>query len=191
MRHDDRTQFEQPRAQHEWMQHDRPWPSEPRNHDLRSTERQQDNNDTGRQDKPSYNADECYAASPDMPDARKLAQDWITLWQSELSAMATDPEIHESLQAIVAFWAGTLPTALLGLFRNQRHDGPPRRPQTADAPRPAPASAAPDARDAEIERLARHVAALERRLFELEHRSGASDDPTVVSDGPPGWTLGG
>ena len=30
-------------------------------------------------------------AATDMPDPRKLAQDWITLWQSELSAMAADP----------------------------------------------------------------------------------------------------
>ena len=33
----------------------------------------------------------------DTPDLAKLAQDWITLWQSELSAIAADPEIHEIL----------------------------------------------------------------------------------------------
>ena len=43
----------------------------------------------------------------EMPDPRKLAQDWITLWQSELSAMAADPEMRESWQTLMALWAGT------------------------------------------------------------------------------------
>jgi hypothetical protein len=105
------------------------------------------------------------ATAPDMPDPRKLAQDWITLWQSELSAMAADPEIRESWQTVMALWAGTLSTMLRGLPRD-----PHGHPRPADAPRPAPAAAAPDPRDAEIDRLARHVAALEQRLAELARR---------------------
>ena len=50
-----------------------------------------------------------------MPDPRKLAQDWITLWQSELSAMAADPEIRESWQTVMALWAGTMSAMLRGL----------------------------------------------------------------------------
>lgn len=106
----------------------------------------------------------------DLPDPRKLAQDWITLWQSELSAMAADPEIRESWQTIMALWAGTMSAMLRGLPSDRGYDGARGRAGPADASRPAPAAAAPDARDAEIDRLARHVAALEQRLAELTQR---------------------
>jgi hypothetical protein len=114
--------------------------------------------------------------------ARGLAQDWITLWQSELSAMAADPEMRETWQTMMALWAGTMAASLRAMPRDWpphgpsgRHDQTARGAGTADAPRATPAAAAPDARDAEIERLARHVAALERRLADIE-RGG---DPPV------------
>jgi hypothetical protein len=119
--------------------------------------------DTGEQDTTG-------ARHADLPDPRKLAQDWITLWQSELSAMAADPEIRESWQTIMALWAGTMSTMLRGLPSDRGHDGARGRAGPADAPGAAPAAAAPDARDAEIDRLARHVAALEQRLAELSQR---------------------
>ena len=104
-------------------------------------------------------------------DPRSLAQDWIAIWQSELSAMAADPEQRETWQAVVALWTGTLSTLLSGLTGTAPHDSPAGRAGPANAPGSAPADAAPDARDAEIGRLARHVADLERRLAGLE-RSG-------------------
>lgn len=155
-------------------------------------------NDTGQ------DSDEQAAASPEepdlgganssagstreLPDPRKLAQDWITLWQSELSAMAADPEMRESLQTLMALWAGTMSAMLRGLPRGgplehpsqpaaDRHDGAPRQARAADAPRAAPAHAASDARDAKIDRLTRDVAALERRLAELERGGGSSVHP--------------
>ncbi|MGD0106135.1 MAG: hypothetical protein ABSC06_19155 [Rhodopila sp.] len=123
-------------------------------------------------------------AEPDMPDPRKLAQDWITLWQSELSAMAADPEIRESWQTVMALWAGTMSTLLRGLPREQntpRHDSARGRPWAPDAPRAPATAVAPDARDAEIERLARHVAALERQLAKLVQlvERGDGGDPPV------------
>ncbi|HEX3573420.1 MAG TPA: hypothetical protein VHU42_02365 [Rhodopila sp.] len=117
-------------------------------------------------------------ATPDLPDPRKLAEDWITLWQSELTAMAADPEMRESWQTVMTLWAGTMSAMLCGMPRApqaERHEQPSRHTGTADAPRAAPAAAASDTRDAEIERLARHVAILERRLADLE-RGG---DPPV------------
>ncbi|HYZ20629.1 MAG TPA: hypothetical protein VE690_00600 [Rhodopila sp.] len=109
------------------------------------------------------------------PDVSQVARDWITLWQSEMSAMAADPEIRESWQAMMAIWAGAMSALVSGLPR-QAHDRPDRPSRPADATRPAAAAAAPDPRDAEIDRLARHVAALERRLAELE-RGDSKVDP--------------
>jgi hypothetical protein len=133
--------------------------------------------------------------TPDLPDPRKLAQDWITLWQSELSAIAADPEMRESWQTVLALWAGTMSTMLramprgpaaggpgMGAAAPERHDRAGGQAGTADAPRAAAAAAASDARDAEIERLAGHVATLERRLAELE-RGG---DPAVNPKRRPG-----
>jgi hypothetical protein len=119
-------------------------------------------------------------AAQDLPDPRKLAQDWITLWQSELTAMAADPEMREAWQTVMALWAGTMSTMLRAMPRTpaaDRHDGTGGKARTADAPRTAPAAAAPDARDAEIDRLARHVATLERRLADLERGSDPRVDP--------------
>jgi hypothetical protein len=121
------------------------------------------------------------------PELGKLAQDWITLWQSELSAMAADPELHTAWQTMMGLWAGTMTAVLRGIPANPQHDharrtAHPAGSRTADAPRAAPAAAAPDPRDAAIDRLTRHVAALERRLADLER----SDDPPVNPKGRPG-----
>ena len=111
-------------------------------------------------------------------DARALARDWITLWQSELTAMAADQEIREGWQTTASLWAAAMTAILRTVPRgpipdqpHARHDGSDRRTSTPDAPRAAPVAAAPDPRDAEIDRLARHVAALERRLADLERDS--------------------
>jgi hypothetical protein len=130
-------------------------------------------------EKPASGGSESRARiASELPDPRKLAQDWITLWQSELSAMAADPEMRESWQSMMAIWAGTMSTVLRGIPRapaSDRYERAGGQARSPDAPRPPPAAAAPDTRDAEIERLARHVATLERRLADLE-RGG---DPPV------------
>ena len=100
---------------------------------------------------------------------QELARDWITLWQSELAALAVDREAVETWQSMVALWAGAAGAMLNGVpsasGQGDRADG---RAGAAAASRPAPAAAASDPRDAEIERLVGRVAELEQRLALLE-----------------------
>jgi hypothetical protein len=111
-------------------------------------------------------------ADPPPVELHELARDWIALWQSELAALATDREAQETWQTLMSLWAGAAGAMLQALPR-AGHDGAGARP--AHAPRPAAAAAAPDSRDAEIERLARRVAELERRLAELERSGGEAN----------------
>lgn len=131
------------------------------------------------QDGAGFDAEPRDGARLGVPDPRKLARDWITLWQSELSAMAADREIRESWQTVLALWAGTMSAMLRDPPSAARHDTTRGQSGSADAPRAAPVAAAPDARDAEIASLARHVAALERRLADLERGGGHVGDPGV------------
>jgi hypothetical protein len=136
------------------------------------------------------------AAAEGSPDAetdlRALAEDWIAIWQSEITAYLTDPETQASWTAMIALWAGAaqammrampgqsgFPPSGFGPARQPPASGRSRRrdraaePAGAAAPPPAgtdvtagasPAAAAPDARDDEVRRLEQRVAELERRL---------------------------
>lgn len=106
-------------------------------------------------------------------DGAALARDWITVWQSELSGAAVDREVQETWQKLAASWAEAA-QAMLRAWPRPDPDGlppaagGPARARPAATARPAPAAAAPDPRDAEIDRLAGRVAELERRLARLE-----------------------
>jgi uncharacterized protein YceH (UPF0502 family) len=103
------------------------------------------------------------------PDLSAYAQDLITLWQSELSALAVDREMQEGFQRGLALWGAMAQNLAQSLPKGPQHEAP-RRTGPAAAPRSAADSAASDARDAELARLAERVAELERRLAELTHR---------------------
>src|SRR3712207_3766175 len=92
----------------------------------------------------------------DAEDLRDLARDWITLWQSELSALAVDREAQEAWHLLLSLWAGTAAGMINALPRGGPDDpagSGARRgghaARAAAAPRPAAAAAAPDPRDAE------------------------------------------
>jgi hypothetical protein len=94
----------------------------------------------------------------------KFAEDWIGLWQSELTAMAADRELRESITAMLALWASTA-TGAMSLL--EPHD-PGRDAKTVEPPRPPAATAASEPGLDEVTSLYRRIAALEQRLAGLE-----------------------
>src|SRR4051795_1131374 len=87
----------------------------------------------------------------DGPDLRRLAQDWITLWESEIAALAADPELREAWQAMASVWAGAMTAALRSVppgLAPADHERPAGGAGAPDAPRATPAAAASDPRDA-------------------------------------------
>jgi hypothetical protein len=105
---------------------------------------------------------------PHQPDLQELARDWISLWQSELAALATDRELQEGWQTVIAFWAAAASALVHALPRERAGERPGRGAGAAAPPGAAAAAAAPDARDAEINRLHCRLAELEQRLAGLE-----------------------
>jgi uncharacterized protein YceH (UPF0502 family) len=108
----------------------------------------------------------------DGEDLHDLARDWITLWQSELAALAADREAQETWRVLLSMWAGAAGALLRAMPREGANDGAGGSARPAAAPRPAAPAAAPDARDAEVERLRQRIADLERRLDGLERGRG-------------------
>ena len=100
---------------------------------------------------------------PRQSDAR-FAGDGVAIWQSEFTALAADRETQEAWARWVTAWAAAAEAAAALLPVG--HDGVGGARSTAPAGAAA-AVAAPDARDAAIERLAGRVAELERIIAGL------------------------
>jgi hypothetical protein len=115
----------------------------------------------------------------DSTDLDSLARDWITLWQSEIAALAHDREAAETVARMAGIWAG-LAASLLGAVPPAHEPAAAPHAATAPAaPRAAPAHAAPDAGMAALHGLlgdlAERLEGIERRLAALERRNGAAD----------------
>jgi hypothetical protein len=95
---------------------------------------------------------------PEPPDLANLAKRYVDLWQDQLSAMAADPELAESMARLLA--ALVPPTWL-------RWPGATRDEAAAPAGAAA-AGAAPLDGDGGLAELARRLAAVEERLAALE-----------------------
>ena len=150
------------------------------------------------------------------PDLAALARDWITLWQSELAALAADREAQEMSEAVLALWAGMAGSLLAAVPRAR---GPGMEapapgfgldPESAapDAPHAPPA--APGASDESADRRAGAAAPagaaadpaapgpgdaalerLHRRLAELESRLAALEREPAAPGRRPRRTGGG
>jgi hypothetical protein len=102
----------------------------------------------------------------------QLAEDWVALWQSELTAMAADRELRESWTALVALWAAGAHALLKA--PPAAHDFASGTSSAAQPAGSKTATAAPDPGLDEVERLNRRVAELERRLAIFERGGGTA-----------------
>ena len=118
-------------------------------------------------------------------DLEQLAEDWITLWQSEIAGLAADPELIEAWSAFAALgaaWARAMATMPAAMARgaHDRAAAPPWPPAAAAAPEPPrPARHGGDgeprpAPDGERDRMAARLAELEQRLADLERGPAGS-----------------
>jgi hypothetical protein len=112
-----------------------------------------------------------------------LARDWITLWQSELAALASDTEAVETWTRLLALWAGAAAAALRMAPRADAvHDpyaaraAPPPRAAAAGAPSDAGGVAGDGGRhdDTVLARILDRLDAIERRIAALEVGRGRS-----------------
>lgn len=104
----------------------------------------------------------------------ELAKNLVAIWQSELTAMAADRELHESWVAMIQLWARIATTAAALL----PHDPAPGGSFSTQPARAAPADAASEPGLDEVSVLNRRVAELERRLAELLEQRDTSGHPT-------------
>jgi hypothetical protein len=97
----------------------------------------------------------------------ELLEDWVTIWQSELSGLIVDREMQDALLRVVDGWAAQSRAALRILgpaLRGVGPDGATPPSGTNVSPGSKAAAAAPDGRDAVIQQLLDRVAELERRI---------------------------
>lgn len=112
-------------------------------------------------------------------DLDSLAEDWITLWQSEIAGLAADPELAEQWAAWAALGAAWMRAAAAMAPRHgaEPHDRAPPPPWSPPAAAPSgPGGPAGAGRDDEPARdtMARRLAELERRLADLEGGAGGT-----------------
>jgi len=127
---------------------------------------------------PDLQAPERQASELQAPGLQAVARDWITIWQSELTAMASDRELQDAWVRVVANWSAAA-ELMARLLPNGRHDNAAGHARPASAAGSPPPMAPPDDRDAAIQRLADRIAELERRL----DLNGLSDGSSNRSPG--------
>ena len=140
-------------------------------------------------------------------DFRALAEDWIAIWQSEITAYLTDPETQAQWSAMLALWGEAAQAMMAAMPAAARGFGPMAAAKPARNPRPghererssraaaqdqsagadaapgaAPPTAASRSRDDEVRRLEQRVAELERRLGERDGTDAGRADAGPAAD---------
>jgi hypothetical protein len=113
-------------------------------------------------------------------DPTRLAEQFLDLWQDQLAAVATDPDLTELVARLWTQWLtgpsgwkaapmGEAAATPRAARPKQAAAGPPQdhEPRT-ETPGPAPAAAAPRDDGADLGDLVARLGALEKRLVALE-----------------------
>jgi hypothetical protein len=112
------------------------------------------------------------------PDLDALAKRYLDLWQDQVAALSTDPEVARTLGRYAQLWAALGPAGIAGIWAaaaeglkgggagaNVFADGPfAEFFRAAAAHGPAPAAAARGDRGDDLAELRRRLAVLEERL---------------------------
>lgn len=112
------------------------------------------------------------AASVSKTAASAMLEDWISIWESELAALAADREGRELWHSCVSQWATRAREAAAWMNAFDGIQGRPAAP--GQQARSETAASAPDPRDETIAKLARRVEELERKL--LSQQACAASD---------------
>jgi ubiquinone biosynthesis protein UbiJ len=112
----------------------------------------------------------------DESELQTLARRYLDLWESQLSAMASDSELAEQLGRLFAATNASLLSSVQAAGGPQAEQG--RADAGANTPgsdRTATPAAARGDRVMDMAELERRLAALERRLDAIERRQSTSD----------------
>jgi hypothetical protein len=104
------------------------------------------------------------------PDLEELARRWISLWQDQMVATASDAELADQAARVLASLAafGPLGAMMRAASRSAGDDRRRAAPAAETTAGAAPAAAPPDERGDVVARLERKLAALEQRLAVVE-----------------------
>ena len=111
------------------------------------------------------------ATSVSKSAASAMLEDWISIWESELAALAMDREGRELWRTCVSQWATRAREAAAWMDAFDPNKGRPPGAGTQAGTEATPSAS--DPRDEAIAKLARRVEELERRLLEHQHAAPA------------------
>jgi hypothetical protein len=127
---------------------------------------------------------------PEPPDPESLARRFLDLWQDQLTAVAGDPQLAETMTRWIGMtapgMAAFLPLMQAGLKAASAKEGPSdAQGRASDGKTPAGTAAAAAAHGGgggDVDKLARRLADVEKRLARLEagtggKREGAAEKP--------------
>ena len=109
------------------------------------------------------------------PDLESLARRYVELWQDQMVAAASDPELTESLTRVLRTAGGGFAATAAGW--RSLWPAPAHEPGVQASPGPAPTAPAPADRGGDLAQFALRLAALEERVATLESGPGRTRGP--------------
>ena len=130
---------------------------------------------------------------PETPDPESLARRFFDLWQDQLTAVAGDPQVAETMNRWIGMtapgMAAFLPLIQAGMkgmpAKEDVRDAQGRagkQPAAETAPGTAASAAAPSGGGLDLDEFTRRLAAIEKRLARLETGASGDGEATALGD---------